>query len=76
MRYRERRAQERANQTLSTASPVSRLHTIDRGELKVLDLDQLKAVINGACANLCTDVNAASILTETLPTPSDRDPTE
>ncbi len=66
--YRERRAQERAQQaaTASAAAPATVLHVLEKGERVALDLPALKALFDQACANLGTDVSSAPILDETL----------
>ena len=66
--YRERRAQERAQQaaTTSAAAPATVLHVLEKGERVALDLPALKALFDQACANLGTDVSSAPILDETL----------
>lgn len=66
--YRERRAQERAQQaaTTSAAAPATVLHVLEKGERMALDLPALKALFDQACANLGTDVSSAPILDETL----------
>ena len=64
--YRERRAQERAKQVAEVAPPAQVLHAIDNGERIVLDLNQLKALIETACSGLGADINAGPILAETM----------
>ena len=66
--YRERRAQERAQQaaTTSAAAPATVLHVLEKDERVALDLPALKALFDQACANLGTDVSSAPILDETL----------
>ena len=65
--YRERRAQERARQNPAPATPVAPvLHVTDRGERVALDLRELKALIEQACAGLGADVPADPIVAETL----------
>nr|WP_295774788.1 ribonucleoside-diphosphate reductase subunit alpha [Rhodoferax sp.] len=64
--YRERRTQERAKQVAEVAPPAPVLHAIDNGQRIVLDLDQLKALIETACTGLGADVNAGPILAETM----------
>jgi ribonucleoside-diphosphate reductase alpha chain len=64
--YRERRTQERAKQVAEVAPPAPVLHAIDNGQRIVLDLSQLKALIETACTGLGADVNAGPILAETM----------
>ncbi|MBE2262941.1 MAG: ribonucleoside-diphosphate reductase subunit alpha [Burkholderiaceae bacterium] len=66
--YRERRAQERAQQAASTAAqaPVAALHVIDGGERVALDVAQLQGLIESACSGLGSDVKADPVLAETL----------
>ena len=64
--YRERRAQERAKQVAEAAPPAQVLHAIDNGQRIVLDLNQLKALIETACTGLGADINAGPILAETM----------
>ncbi len=64
--YRERRAQERAKQVAEVAAPAPVLHAIEAGERVVLDLNQLKALIETACTGLGSDVKADPILAETM----------
>ncbi len=66
--YRERRAQERAQQRVNNvdqAAPVVTLHVLDRGERVPLDRAALHSLIESACAGLNTDVRAQPILLET-----------
>jgi len=63
--YRERRAAERAHQAEAThpAEPV--LHVIDKGQRVPLNVRQLQALIENACAGLGADVKADPIVAET-----------
>src|SRR5687768_7089908 len=61
--YRERRAQERAPQA---APKAPALHALDNGQRIVLDLDQLKGLIESACAGLGADVKPDPIMAETM----------
>jgi ribonucleoside-diphosphate reductase alpha chain len=65
--YRERRAQERARQTTSTAAaaPAHVLHVVDGGQRVPLDEARLQALIESACAGLGDDVRPEPILSET-----------
>ncbi|ABM96167.1 ribonucleoside-diphosphate reductase subunit alpha [Methylibium petroleiphilum] len=63
--YRERRAQERAKQGAAPVTPAVALHVIDRGQRVPLDTGRLQALVESACANLGSEVQAAPILAET-----------
>ncbi|MDP1790777.1 MAG: ATP cone domain-containing protein, partial [Methylibium sp.] len=63
--YRERRAQERAKQGAAPTAPAVALHVIDRGQRVPLDTGRLQALVESACANLGSEVQAAPILAET-----------
>src|SRR5512139_1214799 len=54
--YRERRAQERAQQAAQAAPQTPVLHVIDGGQRVALDLDRLQRLIENACAGLGADV--------------------
>ena len=64
--YRERRAQERAQQQAEVAAPASTLRVLQKGELVALDQQALEALFSQACANLDADVKTEPILAETL----------
>ena len=64
--YRERRTQERARQVAEVAPPAQVLHAIDNGQRIVLDLNQLKNLIETACTGLGAEINAGPILAETM----------
>jgi ribonucleoside-diphosphate reductase alpha chain len=66
--YRERRTQERAQQTQqSTPSPQEPVfHVIDRGQRVALDLGYLKSLMVNACAGLGKDVSPEPIVAETM----------
>ncbi len=64
--YRERRTQERAQQLTQAAPAAPTLHAIDRGQRVVLDLNNLKSLIESACAGLSADVQPEPIMAETL----------
>ena len=64
--YRERRAQERAQQQAEVAAPASTLRVLQKGELVALDQQSLEALFSQACANLDADVKPEPILAETL----------
>ena len=65
--YRERRAQERQKQG-EQESPVavSTLHVLDGGERVALDLNELKGLIEAACAGLGDSIAAEPIVAETM----------
>ncbi|MBN4664107.1 ribonucleoside-diphosphate reductase subunit alpha [Pandoraea nosoerga] len=68
--YREKRSQERAHaveaapQTATPAAPV--LHVTDNGVSRPLDMAALRAVVQAACENLGSEVDAEPILAETI----------
>jgi ribonucleoside-diphosphate reductase alpha chain len=64
--YRERRAQERAQQGAPAAAAAPTLHVIDNGQRVVLDLGSLQALIASACAGLGNEVKAEPIVAETM----------
>ncbi len=66
--YRERRAQERAQQSqqAAPASPEPVLHVIDQGQRLALDLNHLKSLMVKACAGLGPDVSPDPIVAETM----------
>ncbi|MFO0106647.1 MAG: ribonucleoside-diphosphate reductase subunit alpha [Burkholderiales bacterium] len=66
--YRERRTQERAQQTQQFAAATSEpaLHVIDQGQRVALDLNHLKSLMVKACAGLGQDVSPDPIVTETM----------
>ena len=64
--YREKHAQERAQQVIQSAPKAAQLHAIDNGQRIVLDLDRLRGLIESACAGLGADVKPEPIMTETM----------
>jgi ribonucleoside-diphosphate reductase alpha chain len=66
--YRERRTQERSQQTQTVASAPQEptLHVIDQGNRVALDLNYLKSLMVNACAGLGQDVNPEPIMAETM----------
>ena len=64
--YREKHAQERAQQVTQSAPKAAQLHAIDNGQRIVLDLDRLRGLIESACAGLGADVKPDPIMTETM----------
>ncbi len=63
--YRERRAQERAQQGQAARAAEPAFYVTDRGQRVPLDLAQLSGIIEAACANLGSEVVAAPVLAET-----------
>ncbi|TNF63158.1 MAG: ribonucleoside-diphosphate reductase subunit alpha [Burkholderiales bacterium] len=64
--YRERRAQERAQQAqASRQAAETALHVTDRGQRVPLDTGALQSLIESACAGLGDDVRPEPILAET-----------
>jgi ribonucleoside-diphosphate reductase alpha chain len=66
--YRERRSQERSQQTQQAAPVVQEpaLHVLDGGKRIALDLNYLKSLMVNACAGLGKDVRPEPILAETM----------
>jgi ribonucleoside-diphosphate reductase alpha chain len=64
--YRERRAQERAQQAAQTAPVAPQLHVTDKGQRMALDLPRLQRLIEGACAHLGADIKPEPIVAETM----------
>ncbi|MDB5872751.1 MAG: nrdA [Ramlibacter sp.] len=64
--YRDRRSQERARQTVQEAPKAPVLHALDGGQRVVLDLDNLKGLIESACQNLGADIKPDPIMAETM----------
>ena len=66
--YRERRTQERSQQTQTVASAPQEptLHVIDQGNRVALDLNYLKSLMVNACAGLGQDVSPEPIMAETM----------
>ena len=63
--YRERRAQERAQQGQAARAAEPAFYVTDRGQRVPLDLAHLGGIIEAACANLGSEVVAAPVLAET-----------
>ncbi|MEJ7137450.1 ribonucleoside-diphosphate reductase subunit alpha [Amphibiibacter pelophylacis] len=65
--YRERRSQERRQQQAQqpAAAAAATLFVTDRGQRVPLDLDGLRALVEGACQGLAPEVTATPILSET-----------
>lgn len=64
--YRERRAQERANQVQQQAPAVPALHVLENGQRVALDPRRLQSLIESACVGLGQDVKADPIVAETM----------
>ena len=64
--YRERRSQERAQQTGEAAPVAPVLHVVDGGQRVALDMSELHRLIESACQGLGADVKPAPILAETM----------
>ncbi|MFN4351264.1 MAG: ribonucleoside-diphosphate reductase subunit alpha [Hylemonella sp.] len=64
--YRERRTQERAQQSAQVAPKAPQLHVIDGGQRVTLDLGSLQQLIENACAGLGTDIKPDPIVAETM----------
>ena len=64
--YRERRTQERAKQAEQITPPAPVLHVMDGNQRVALDLHHLQSLIEGACANLGSEVKAEPIVAETM----------
>ena len=66
--YRERHAQERAQQatTVAAQAPTPVLHVTEAGQRVALDVKQLKGLIESACSGLGADVKPDPIVAETM----------
>ncbi|MDD2546481.1 MAG: ribonucleoside-diphosphate reductase subunit alpha [Burkholderiaceae bacterium] len=64
--YRERHAQERAQQAEKAAPQTPVLHVLDGDRRVALDESRLRAIIEAACAGLSADVQPEPIVAETL----------
>ena len=64
--YRERRAQERANQVQQQAPAAPALHVLENGQRIALDPRRLQSLIESACVGLGQDVKADPIVAETM----------
>ena len=64
--YRERRAQERANQVQQQAPAAPALHVLKNGQRVALDPRRLQSLIESACVGLGQDVKADPIVAETM----------
>ncbi|MEN9888134.1 MAG: hypothetical protein RL559_171, partial [Pseudomonadota bacterium] len=65
--YRERRAQERAQQQQTSAAPAHpELFVVDGGQRVPLDMNYLQGIIARACDGLGQDVSPEPILSETV----------
>ena len=63
--YREARAQERAASRKQDEEKPE-LHVVDRGQLRPLDLAELRSVIEAACVDLSEYVQVDAVLSETV----------
>jgi ribonucleoside-diphosphate reductase alpha chain len=63
--YRERRSQERAKQVQPAPVREPGLSVVDRGQRIPLDFEQLRGLLESACAGLGDDVKAEPIMAET-----------
>ncbi len=64
--YRERRSQERAQNTEKQALAAPVLHVLEGNQRVPLDLEQLQALIESACKGLSADVQSQPIVAETM----------
>lgn len=64
--YRERRAQERANQVQQQAPAAPALHVLENGQRVALAPRRLQSLIESACVGLGQDVKADPIVAETM----------
>ena len=64
--YREKRSQERARRPQAQAADVPLLHVMDGGNKVALDLRNLQALIEAACADLGAQVIPDPIVAETM----------
>ncbi len=64
--YRERRTQERAQQSAQAAPKAPLLHVIDGDQRVALDLGRLQQLIENACAGLGQDIKPDPIVAETM----------
>jgi len=64
--YRERRAQERAQQQAQLLPQAPAIHVVDGGQRVLLDLLRLRALVASACTGLSGEVQPEPIVAETL----------
>lgn len=64
--YRERRTQERAQQSAQAAPKAPLLHVLDGDQRVALDLGRLQQLIENACAGLGADIKPDPIVAETM----------
>ncbi|HJV88094.1 MAG TPA: ribonucleoside-diphosphate reductase subunit alpha [Noviherbaspirillum sp.] len=64
--YRAKRMEERAQQQAVKASDAPQLHVVEDGQRRLLDLNQVRALITSACVGLEKHVDAEAILAETV----------
>ena len=63
--YRERRTQERARQGVPAVAQPPELYVTEGGQRVALDMAELRALVEAACADLGADVKAEPIMAET-----------
>ncbi len=64
--YREKRSQERASKHAAGQPVGPQIGVLDAGQVRPLDLAQLRTVIESACAELDTAVQPEGVLAETV----------
>ncbi len=64
--YRERRTQERAQQSAQATPKAPLLHVLDGSQRIALDLGRLQQLIENACAGLGADIKPDPIMAETM----------
>ena len=64
--YRERRAQERAQQQAQLLPQAPAIHVVDNSQRVLLDLLRLRALVASACTGLSGEVQPEPIVAETL----------
>lgn len=64
--YRERRTQERAQQSAQAAPKAPLLHVLDGDQRVALDMGRLQQLIENACAGLGQDIKPDPIVAETM----------
>lgn len=76
--YRAKRMEERAQQVSGAKTEVAavQLHVVEDGRVRLLDMDEIRALISAACIGLETHVDADAILAETVKNLYDKVPVE
>jgi ribonucleoside-diphosphate reductase alpha chain len=64
--YRAKRMEERAQQQAAKPTEVPQLHVLEEGQLRPLDIEQVRGLIAAACIGLEKHVDAEAILAETV----------